>query len=115
MAALTSQDYKAHRRGARDTRRLRDFGYGTACGAVLASIAFICLGTRGHAPKVQAQVPPHDVQRVPGVDASGAPGAAGSGTIYTFPGRLSGSETAVTLPAEDPRQEPPAEHHGTSR
>jgi hypothetical protein len=92
MAALTSQDYKAQRRGSRDTRRLRDFGYGAACGVVLASIAFIFLGARPHSPAAPLRP---DAQHPPGVDASGEPGAGKSSEPFTFPDKLPKIEVVI--------------------
>jgi hypothetical protein len=92
MAALTSHDYKAQRRGSRDTRRLRDFGYGAACGAALASVAFIFLGARPHTPAV----PLHPVAQYPaGADASGESGAGKSSETLTFPYRLPKIEVVI--------------------
>jgi hypothetical protein len=98
MPALTSQDYKAQRRGSRDTQRLRDFGYGVACGALLASLAFIALGARSHAPAVQLR---SDPQHRPGVDASGEPGSGKSAETFTF------AEKLRTMKVVIPEQETP--------
>jgi hypothetical protein len=110
MAALTSHDYKAQRRTSRHSQRLRDFGYGAACGALLTGIACAWLGSHPHPASAQLNAEAQHAAR----SASGTPSAPPAG-IYTFPQRLPGHELDVVVPAKDPRQDPANVRNGPGR
>jgi hypothetical protein len=109
MAAL-SHDFKAQRRASADRTRLRDFGYGAACGALLSGIVFAWLGARAHPNPVQ----PAPAAQHPQPVAKSEPDAA-AGTL-TFPEILAKS-TVPVFPTDGSARHapPPAAHPGPTR
>ncbi len=109
MAAL-SHDYKAQRRACADRTRLRDFGYGAACGALVSALVFAWLGSRAHPNPVP---PAPAAQRPQPVARSEPDGAAGT---LNFPEILA-KTTVPVFPTDGSARHtaPPAAHHGPTR
>jgi cell division protein FtsN len=72
MAKLNARDYKSARRRRFDLRRMREFGYGMLAGVVLASLAFVYLGAKGHKSAELADSPHPDPHRAAPAETDGA-------------------------------------------
>ncbi len=109
MPRLTSRDYKASRRGSWDMGRYRQFLYGAGVGVVLASAAFLYLGTRQHpeAPAGAAQSAHAAV--LAALPTAARRRAAAGAQVFSYPDMLAKSQ--VALPPPDKRaKHVPASH-----
>lgn len=106
---VTHRDYKTHQRRGMDFGRLREFGFGTLAGVVLASAVFIYVGDR-HQPKSEsADVPHPDPHRHAPADAD--PSAAGgtqASEKYDFYQMLPNFEVVVPEKEKDVKRDLPA-------
>ena len=109
MARLTARDYKSTQRRTPELRRLREFGYGVAAGAVLASLAFVYLGSHVRGGGELAHGPRPDPRRVAAADAeAGAPGAGKASERYDFYQMLPHFEVVVPEKDKDVKRDLPA-------
>jgi cell division protein FtsN len=108
-ARLTHRDYKTHQRRGMDFGRLREFGFGTLAGVVLASAVFIYVGDR-HQPKGEsADVPHPDPHRRAPADADpAAAGGAQASEKYDFYQMLPNFEVVVPEKEKDVKRDLPA-------
>ncbi len=109
MPKLTSRDYKRHQRSALDLGRYREFAWGAAVGAFIASVAFLYFNARAHKLAELADGPrpdPHHVARST-PDAS-EPGAAKPAEKYDFYQMLPNFEVVVPEKEKDVKRDLPA-------
>jgi cell division protein FtsN len=107
MGKLTTRDYKSTQRRSPDFRRLREFGYGTLAGIVLASMAFVYLGGAPRRPQDTADAPRPDPHRSAPAEAEGG-GAGGSAEKYDFYHMLPNFEVVVPEKDKDVKRDLPA-------
>jgi cell division protein FtsN len=109
MAKLTSRDYKSSQRSSLDVSRYKEFGWGVATGACIASVAFLYFNARAHRLAEQADVPhpdPHHVAR--SAPDSSEPGAAKPAEKYDFYQMLPNFEVVVPEKEKDVKRDLPA-------
>jgi cell division protein FtsN len=100
MAKLTARDYKSAQRRRFDLRRMREFGYGMLAGVVLASLAFVYLGAKGHKSAELSDSPHPDPHRTaPAETEGGGVGPAKTSEKYDFYEMLPNFE--VVVPEKD--------------
>jgi cell division protein FtsN len=105
-AKLTARDFKSTQRRPLELRRLREFGYGTLTGVVLACLAFTYLGNKAH--RTDPPDAPHpDPHRLAPGDAAGV--AAGKPSEkYDFYEMLPNFEVVVPEKDKDVKRDLPA-------
>ena len=109
QAKLTARDYKSSQRRALDLRRLREFGYGTVAGVVLASLAFVYLGGgRSHRGAELGDAPRPEPHRVAPVDAEATAASGKSAEKYDFYQMLPNFEVVVPEKDKDVKRDMPA-------
>jgi cell division protein FtsN len=107
QAKLTARDYKSTQRRPLDMRRLREFGYGTIAGVVLASMAFVYLGAgKAHRAPEVGDAPRPDPHRA--ADAEGGAASAKSAEKYDFYEMLPNFEVVVPEKDKDVKRDLPA-------
>ena len=106
-AKLTARDYKSTQRRPLDLRRLREFGYGAVAGVVVASLAFVYLGGKGHRAQEAADAPRPDPHRAASAEAGGA-GSGKSAEKYDFYEMLPNFEVVVPEKDKDVKRDLPA-------
>ena len=100
MAKLTARDYKSTHRRPFELRGWREFGYGAFLGAVLASMAFVYLGSRsGHRAADSADAPRPEPHRSARADLDSAVAADKPSEKYDFYEMLPNFE--VVVPEKD--------------
>jgi cell division protein FtsN len=109
MAKLTHRDYKTHQRGRGvEFGRLREFGFGTLVGVVLASAVFVYVGGRKPSSHdAVADVPHPDPHRKAPAD-SDAGGGAQTSEKYDFYQMLPNFEVVVPEKEKDVKRDLPA-------
>ena len=109
MAKLSARDYKSIRRRPLELRRWREFGYGAIAGAVLASMAFVYLGGRGHHAPESADAPRPDPHRSARADLDPGGAVADKGSEkYDFYEMLPNFEVVVPEKDKDVKRDLPA-------
>lgn len=109
QAKLSARDYKSAQRRPLDLRRLREFGYGMVAGVVVASLAFVYLGGKGHRAQEIADAPRPDPHRVGRADAeAGGAGSGKSAEKYDFYQMLPNFEVVVPEKDKDVKRDLPA-------
>jgi cell division protein FtsN len=108
MPKLTSRDYKSHQRHSLDVGRYREFGYGAAVGAFVASLAFIWFGARQHKVAELADTPHPDPHHVARGEAGGGEPAAKPAEKYDFYQMLPNFEVVVPEKEKDVKRDLPA-------
>jgi cell division protein FtsN len=112
MAKLTSRDYKKSQRSTLDVGRYRQFLWGAAVGACLASVAFLYVSARQHKAAELADTPhpdPHHAARA--TPDSDEPGAKAGAEKYDFYHMLPNFEVVVPEKEKDVKRDLP----GTSK
>ena len=101
MAKLTARDYKSRqRRPLEFLGRLREFAYGTLCGILVTTLAFVYFGAAPRLRPEGADAPRPDPHRIARADAEGAGAAAGrTSEKYDFYQMLPNFE--VVVPEKD--------------
>lgn len=111
MAKLTARDYKTAAHRPLDVRRLREFGWGTLTGAVLAGIVFAAVNARVHreAPPPDKPRPnPHHAATPTDATAEAARPAGAAAGKYDFYEMLPNFEVVVPERDKDVRRDLPA-------
>jgi SPOR domain len=109
QAKLSARDYKSAQRRPLDLRRFREFGYGMVAGVVVASLAFVYLGGKGHRAPEIADAPRPDPHRVGRADAeAGGAGSGKSAEKYDFYQMLPNFEVVVPEKDKDVKRDLPA-------
>ncbi len=101
MAKLTARDYKSRqRRPLEFLGRLREFAYGTLCGIVVTSLAFVYFGAAARRALEAVDAPRPDPHRLARADAESAGATAGrTSERYDFYEMLPNFE--VVVPEKD--------------
>ena len=99
MAKLTGRDYKSAPRRPFELHRMREFGYGMVVGVVLASLAFVYLGTKDHKSAELADAPHPDPHRAAPAEEGAGVGPAKASEKYDFYEMLPNFE--VVVPEKD--------------
>ena len=109
VAKLTARDYKSSQHRPLDLRRFREFGYGVVAGAVLATLAFVYLGGKGHRSAEAADAPRPDPHRTARADADiGGVGSGKPSEKYDFYEMLPNFEVVVPEKDKDVKRDLPA-------
>ena len=104
-AKLTARDFKSSQRRPLELRRLREFGYGTLAGIVLASLAFSYFGSRPHRADTPDAPRPDPHRLAPG-DAGAVSGKPSE--KYDFYEMLPNFEVVVPEKDKDVKRDLPA-------
>jgi SPOR domain len=109
MAKLTSRDYKKNQRSTLDMGRYRQFLWGAAVGACIASVAFLYVSARQHKAAELADTPHpdphHPVRAAPDSDE---PGATAGSQKFDFYHMLPNFEVVVPEKEKDVKRDLPA-------
>src|ERR1700758_1635775 len=110
MAKLTARDYKSkQRRPLEFLGRLREFAWGTLCGIVATSLAFVYFGATPRRAPEGADAPRPDPHRIARAEAQGAGAAAGRPSEkYDFYEMLPNFEVVVPEKDKDVKRDLPA-------
>jgi cell division protein FtsN len=108
MAKLTVRDYKSPHRRPLDLGRWREFGSGALGGVVLASIAFVYLGGRGHPAADKADAPRPDPHRSAHADLEDSVAEGKPSERYDFYQMLPNFEVVVPEKDKEVRRDLPA-------
>ncbi len=108
MARQTHRDYKTHHRRPMDLGRLREFGFGTLAGVVLATVVFLYVGGKRSAAHEGAEVPHPDPHRQAPADTEAATGATQTAEKYDFYQMLPNFEVVVPEKEKDVKRDLPA-------
>jgi cell division protein FtsN len=108
MPKLTSRDYKSHQRHSLGVGRYREFGYGAAVGAFIASLAFVWFGARQHKAVELVDTPRPDPHHVARAEAEGGEPAAKPAEKYDFYQMLPNFEVVVPEKEKDVKRDLPA-------
>jgi cell division protein FtsN len=108
MTRQTHRDYKTNQRRAMDLGRLREFGFGTLAGVVVASVVFVYVGGKRSAAHDAAEVPHPDPHRVAPTDTEAATGAGQTAAKYDFYQMLPNFEVVVPEKEKDVKRDLPA-------
>jgi cell division protein FtsN len=109
MPKLTSRDYKSNQRSSLDVSRYRQFLWGAAVGAFVASVAFMYVSARQHKAAELADTPhpdPHHAARQ--APDSDEPGAATPSQKFDFYHMLPNFEVVVPEKEKDVKRDLPA-------
>jgi cell division protein FtsN len=107
VAKLTARDYKSSHRRPLELRRWREFGYGALAGVVLASVAFVYLGGRGHHAAESADGPRPDPHRAARAELEAAVAADKPTEKYDFYEMLPNFEVVVPEKDKEVRRDLP--------
>ena len=107
FSRLSARDYKSTQRRPLDLRRLREFGYGTLAGALLASMAFAYLNGKSHRSLDPPDAPRPDPHRAASADAAGV-SAGKTAEKYDFYEMLPNFEVVVPEKDKDVKRDLPA-------
>ncbi|MGE0583356.1 MAG: SPOR domain-containing protein [Steroidobacteraceae bacterium] len=103
----TARDYKSARGGGLDAGRFRQFGYGLACGLVVALLVFAVMNQRALQPATGAEAPRPE-PRATEAPADAAPaGDEASGRQYDFYEMLPKFEVVVPEKDRDVKRDAP--------
>lgn len=109
QSKLSARDYKSTQRRPLDLRRFREFGYGMVAGVVVASLAFVYLGGKGHrAPEVADAPRPDPHRAAPAAAEAGGAGSGKSAEKYDFYQMLPNFEVVVPEKDKDVKRDLPA-------
>jgi cell division protein FtsN len=109
LAKLTARDYKSTHRRSLKLRRWREFGAGVVAGAVLASLAFVYLGGKGHRAEGAADRPRPEPHRSARADLEAGDAASGKPSEkYDFYEMLPNFEVVVPEKDKDVKRDLPA-------
>jgi cell division protein FtsN len=107
LARQTHRDYKTNHRRSMELGRLREFGFGTLAGIVLATVVFLYVGGKRSAAHESVDVPhPDPHRRAP--DTEVATGATQTGEKYDFYQMLPNFEVVVPEKEKDVKRDLPA-------
>jgi cell division protein FtsN len=106
VSRLTSRDYKSAKGRPVNLGRLREFGFGTLLGLVVAGGAFIYLGGRHDAAHDPVETPRPEPHRTAPAEAETA--AASQAEKYTFYDRLPNFEVVVPEKDKEVKRDLPA-------
>ena len=109
MAKLTSRDYKKTQRSSLDMGRYKEFLYGAAVGAFIASVAFMYVSAKQHKAAELADTPHPDPHHAAHAAAdSDEPGANTASQKYDFYHMLPNFEVVVPEKEKDVKRDLPA-------
>ncbi len=109
MAKLTSRDYKSSQRSSLDIGRYRQFLWGAAVGAFIASVAFMYVSAKQHKAAELADTPHPDPHHAAHAAAdSDEPGANTASEKYDFYHMLPNFEVVVPEKEKDVKRDLPA-------
>lgn len=108
MARQTHRDYKTSHRRPMDLGRLREFGFGTLAGVILATVAFLYVGGKRPAAHESADVPHPDPHRQAPAEAETSAGTAQTAEKYDFYQMLPNFEVVVPEKEKDVKRDLPA-------
>jgi cell division protein FtsN len=109
MPRTSARDYKSAPRRSLALGKWREFGYGVLAGAVVASMAFVYLGGRGHQAQEAADAPHPQPHRAGAADADpNGVGGAKPAAKYDFYEMLPNFEVVVPEKDKDVKRDLPA-------
>jgi cell division protein FtsN len=109
MAKLTSRDYKKTQRSSLDLERYKEFLYGAAVGAFIASVAFMYVSAKQHKAAELADTPHPDPHHAAHAAAdTDEPGSNTTSQKYDFYHMLPNFEVVVPEKEKDVKRDLPA-------
>jgi cell division protein FtsN len=107
MGRVKHRDYKTNHRRGMDFGRLREFGFGTLAGVVVASAIFLYVGSKRPSAHQSAEVPHPDPHRQAPTDSETNPGTTPTAEKYDFYQMLPNFEVVVPEKEKDVKRDLP--------